>query len=279
MADTNPLAALTGDQRNVATALTALFKQYGLESLAPRIVGFVQDGMSADTIAIELQNTPEYKQRFAANDARIKAGLPALSPSEYLATERAYRQVMQAAGLPLGFYDTASDFQKFLEADVSPTEVKARVDAASEAINKAPQETLSYLKQWYQVGDLVAFALDQSKALPLIEQRIKAAEAGATGASQGVNISQGLAEQIGRQGYSIGQLQQGFGQVGLEAKTLAKLNDIYGGAVSQDDLVKDVLLSDASSSKKVKGLASQERAQFSGSSGAGRASLGTQTNL
>ena len=107
-------------------------------SLAPKILSYVQNGMSADTIAIELQNTSEYKQRFGANDARVKAGLPALSPSEYLATERSYRQIMQAAGMPLGFYDDSpNDFSRWLEMDVSPTEVKARVDAASEAINNA----------------------------------------------------------------------------------------------------------------------------------------------
>ena len=174
------LQGLTGDQRDIAVAVTNLFRMYGLESLAPKIISFVQAGMSAETISIELTQTPEYKQRFSANDARIKAGLPALSAAEYLATERAYRQVMQAAGLPIGFYDSSSDFTAWLANDVSPTEVKARVDAASEAINSAPAETLDYLKRWYGVGDLVAFALDSKRALPLIEQRISAAEAAAT---------------------------------------------------------------------------------------------------
>lgn len=270
---------LTGAQRDAATALTSIFKNYGLESLAPKILSYVQNGMSADTIAIELQNTSEYKQRFSANDARIKAGLPALSPSEYLATERSYRQIMQAAGMPLGFYDSPSDFSKWLEMDVSPTEVKARVDSAQEAINQAPAETLDYLKQWYGIGDLVAFALDPKKAQPLIDQKIKASEAAAMAKSQGVSIGQGLAEQVGKQGYTLAQMQQGFGAVGQDAASLAKLSDIYGGAVTQDDLVKDVLLNDAASGKKVKGLASQERAAFGGTSGAGKTSLGTQSSL
>lgn len=273
------IEGLTGANRDVAAAVTNLFRQYGLDTLAPKIVEFVQNGFSADTIAIELQNTTEYKQRFAANDARLRAGYAALSPAEYLATERAYRQVMSQAGMPVGFYDQNTDFQRFLEQDISPTEVKARVDAASEVVNQAPPETLNYLKQWYGIGDLVAFALDPKRALPLIERRVAAAETAGIASTQGVDVGQGLAEQIGQQGYSLNQLRAGFGAVAQDAPALAKLNNIYGGAVTQDTLVKDVLLNDGAATNKVKGLASQERAAFSGSSGAGKVSVATQNNL
>ena len=70
---------LTGADRDAAVALTNLFRQYGLESLAPRIVDFIKQGYGPDVITIMLQETPEYKQRFAANDKRVAAGLPALS--------------------------------------------------------------------------------------------------------------------------------------------------------------------------------------------------------
>ena len=73
--------SLTGANRDAAKALVELFKQYGLESLAPKIVEFIQNGYSADTTAILLQDTTEYKQRFAANEARRKKGLPVLSPA------------------------------------------------------------------------------------------------------------------------------------------------------------------------------------------------------
>jgi hypothetical protein len=139
-------------QRDAATILTRTVHQYGLGSLAGQITGFIQQGYSADAISILLQNTPEYKQRFAANDARLKKGLPALSPAEYIATERSYRQVMSAAGLPLGFYDQTSDFQKFLENDMSPTELKSRVDTAAQAVNQAPSESQGLLPAVVQHG-------------------------------------------------------------------------------------------------------------------------------
>lgn len=270
----DPTANLTGATRDAAKALIDLFTQYGLASLAPKIVDFLIKGYSADTIAIELQNTSEYKTRFAANDKRIKAGLPALSPAEYISTERSYRQIMASAGLPVGFYDSNSDFQKFLENDVSPTELKGRVDTATEALRRAPKETLDYFGQWYNTGDMIAYALDPSKAAPLIEQRIKAAEAAGIAQTQGLGLSQSLAETIGATGSSFDQIQQGLGFVAQEAGTTSKLSQIYGGEdVTTADLVSEVFQNNGAAAAKRRKLASQERAAFSGSSGVNSATL------
>jgi hypothetical protein len=225
----DPFGALDGPDRDAAVALQQVFKSYGIETLAPQILKMIQEGLSSDTISIQLQNTKEYKQRFAANDARIKAGLPALSPAEYISTERSYRQVMTEAGLPVGFYDTPADFQKFLEKDISPTEVKGRVDAVAEAINQAPAETVNYFKQFYNTGDMIAYALDPSKAKPLIDKRIKAAEAAATAAANGTNLSQTNAEVIGQAGASLSDIQNGLGFIAQEQRTTDKLSQIYGG--------------------------------------------------
>lgn len=71
---------LTGADRDAYLAVNALFKTYGLQSLAGKIYDYVKNGYSSDTISIMLQDTDEYKTRFAGNQARIKAGLPVLSP-------------------------------------------------------------------------------------------------------------------------------------------------------------------------------------------------------
>ena len=94
---------------------TQMFNNYGLGTLAPKITEYVQQGFSPDTVTLKLQETPEYKQRFAGNESRRKSGLSVLSPKEYLATEDAYRQIMRSTGLPKGFYDSPDDFSKFIE--------------------------------------------------------------------------------------------------------------------------------------------------------------------
>jgi hypothetical protein len=270
----DPFGSLDGADRDAAVALNEVFKSYGLETLAPQIVKMIQQGFSADTISIQLQQTKEYKERFSANEKRVKAGLNALSPAEYIATERSYRQVMSQAGLPIGFYDSNKDFEAFLVKDVAPTEVKARVDAVTEALNKAPKETLAYAKQFYNIGDLVAFALDPAKAQPLVEQRLKAAEAAAIAGGQGFTLNKTSAELIGSQGTSLQDIQSGLGFVGQEAQTTNKLSQIYGGDnVTTEDLVSEVFSNDGVAAGKRRKLASQERAAFTGSSGQTKTSL------
>lgn len=269
----DPFGGLVGTDRDAAVAIENVFQSYGISSLAPTIVKYIQDGYSSDTISILLQQTPEYKARFPANDARLKAGLPALSPAEYISTEQSYRQIMSAAGLPTGFYDSSSDFTNFLTADMSPTELQTRVDTASEAIQKAPPETLDYFKQWYSQGDLTAYALDPTVAAPLIEQRIKAAEAGALAAQNGAALTQANAERIGATGQDYGQIQQGVGFISAEGKTDDKLNQMFGGDETQSDLVAEVFENNAAAAVKRSRLASQDRNQFSGSSGQSKTSL------
>ena len=81
--------------QDAIASLTDTFKNYGLGSLAGRIAEYLYQGYSQDTVSLMLQDSPEYKKRFAGNDARVKNGLPVLSPKEYLATESAYRAVFQ----------------------------------------------------------------------------------------------------------------------------------------------------------------------------------------
>lgn len=267
------LSKLTGTQRDAAAALLTLFEEYGLGTLGPKIVDYIQQGYSGDTITTLLRETPEYKQRFIGNEVRKKKGLPLLSPAEYISTERSYRQLMASAGLPIGFYDSNDDFRAFIENDVSPTEVKQRVDTVSEALNRAPADTVDYFKQWYSTGDMIAYALDPKRAAPLIDQRVRAAEAAALAKQQNVDLGQSAAEVIGRSGASYEQTQQGLGFIGTELPTATKLGQIYNDQIGAQDLVQEVFTDNSAAAKKRRGLASQERAAFGGSTGQGKGSL------
>lgn len=267
-------AGLTGADRDAAVALTALFTSYGLGSLAPKIIDFIKQGYSADTISVMLVDTDEYKKRFAANDARIKKGLPALSPAEYLSTESAYRDVMKQAGVPAGFYDQPSDFEAWLGNDVSPSEIKTRVDSATEMVNSLDSNTLDEFKKFYTTGDIIAFALDQKRAAPLVGKAFEAAKVAGAAKSQGLQIDQNTAEQLAGQGVSRAQAQQGFSFVASEKDNVEKLSAISGsGPLTQSDLVNEVFYNDAAAAEKRNKLASQERGRFGGSSGVGQGSL------
>ncbi len=267
------LDSLSGSQQDAAAALEQQFGQYGLGTLAPKIIEYLQNGFNADTISLLLQQTPEFKARFPANADRVKAGLPVLSPAQYISTENAYRQILSTAGLPSGFYDSTDDFTKWIAGDVSPTEIQGRVQVASNLVNSADPNTVNAFKQFYSHGDLVAYALDPTVAEPVLEKQFQAAQIAGQGNSNGVALGQTRAETLAAEGITQSQASQGFGLIGQEQGTVHDLNAIYGKDVSTEDLVSSVFENNAAATNKVNTLASQERGTFGGTTGVGAASL------
>lgn len=270
---------LTGANKDALYGLNELFKSYGIGSLGPKIAEFLQNGYSADTISLLLRETPEYKKRFAANETRRAKGLPVLSPAEYLATETAYRQVMRAAGLPPGFYDRPDDFKKFLESDVSPTEIQSRVTEASNFINSATQEQKAMFGMWYTKGDMIAYALDPARAEPLIGKAFTAAKIGGEAVTQGLGrIEKSMATDIADRGISAEQASQGFSVIAGTIGNDQKLAAISGGqGITQYDAMREVFFNAADVTKRRDRLASQERGRFAGSSAVGGSSLGSSS--
>jgi hypothetical protein len=273
---------LTGATRDAAVALNDLFTSYGLKDFAPLITNYLKQGYSADTVSILLQNSSEYKQRFAGNDLRIKAGLPVLSPAEYLATERAYGQVLQKYGLPQGFYDNPADYNKWIGMDVSPTEIDTRAKQASDFLHQADPQELAFFKQHYTTGDMIAYALDPNRAAPLVGKAFQASQIGGKAADVGVGIDQATAEQLANNNINEQQAQQGFGQIAQESPTTNLLSALYGNsgnAVNQKDLIDATFLDNSQAQNKIKQLASQERGNFGGASGVSATTLSSETSL
>lgn len=276
-ADSQSLGAgLSGAHRDAYEALSALFDSYGLSSLAGRIYTYIQNGYSADTISLELQNTPEFKTRFAGDEIRRKAGLPVLNPADYLATEASYRQILSSAGLPAGFYDSPGDLANWIGGDVSPTEIKSRVDLATVATTQADKFTRDQLKAYYGVDDahLTAYFLDQSKALPLLQKQEAAAQFGAEAARRGLLSDRQAMEDYVSQGFTQSQASQGFQQVADELPNLQALAQRFGTTFNQAEEESTVFGTNTGALAKKRGLASQERALFGSRAGGAAAGLG-----
>jgi hypothetical protein len=271
---TTTAAALTGPQRDANAAVLALFTSYGLASLAPVIMSYIKNGYSADTASIMLQDTAQYKTRFAGNTARIAKGLSVLSPAEYLATEKSYGQIMSKYGLPAGFHDSTSDYQKFIENDVSAVELDQRAQGASDFVNRNDPQALAYFKQYYSTGDMIAYALDPKRAAPLVGKAYEASLIGGAAKTQGIGVSKLVSEDLAARGINADQASQGFGIVAADQKAAAQLSNIYGGGpLTQQDLIDSTFKSDAAATQRKNKLASQERANFGGSGGAGSTAL------
>lgn len=266
---------LTGGTRDAFLAVQSLFKSYGLESLAGKIYEYVKNGYSGDTISILLQDTSEYKTRFSGNEVRQKAGLPVLSPAEYLATEASFKQIMSSAGLPSGFYDQPGDFANWIGKNVSPSEIQSRVDLATQATVLANPD---YRRALNQMGiddnHLTAYFLDQNKALPSLQKAAATAAVGAGALSQGLTFDKAYAEQLALKGISQEEAASGYSQIATELNTMRSIGQIYGGGWSQRESEEALFEGSAEQIQKKARLLSQERGAFSGSAGGARSGLG-----
>lgn len=265
---TNPIDALSGSQRDAYAFLVDEFNQFGLGSLAPTIFNFIKQGYGADTISLLLQDTPEYKARFAGNELRAKAGLGVLSPAQYLSLESSYRQILANAGLPKNFYDKPEDFAKWIGGDVSPTELQNRVNLEVNTVAQAPAEVKQALTDLYGVsqGDMVAYFLDQSRAVPLLQLQAQAAQIGGQALMRG--LSDANANRLAQLGVTASQAATGYGQIGESLNTLQQIASRFGTGFSQTEAENAVFTPGGQATLKQRSLEEQEKALFSGNTGA-----------
>lgn len=254
------------------------FKQYGLESLSDTILGLAQNGASEDTITLALQETDTYKQRFKANDIRIKDGLTVLSPSEYLNLEDSYRRVLRSGGL--NQFDSDAYVSQFIANDMSANELSDRVTLATQRVQNEDPSVLRQLGSYYGITstDLIATALDPKQQLSKIQNKVTAAEIGAAGVRQGFGVSALTAEQLALQGVTGDQANKGYSTIGDVLPTASKLSDIYGKTLdgyNQTTAEQEVFSGLASAKRKREQLIGREQATFGGSSGALAQSYGT----
>jgi hypothetical protein len=265
---------LTGPERDAYSAISSLFKSYGLESLSKKIYDFVKNGYSADTITVLLQDTKEYKERFAGNELRRKQGLPVLTPGEYLATEASYKQIMQAAGLPPGFYDQPSDFNNWIGKNISPSEIQSRVDMATQATVLANPD---YRRALNQMGisnsDLTAYFLDTTRAMPYLQKAAATAAVGAEALRNKLTFDQNYAEKLALEGVTQEQARTGYSQIALEQQDLGTLGEIYGKQYGQRIAEEALLRGQSDALRRRQDLVNQERANFSGAAGGARSGL------
>jgi len=269
---------LATERESTIATLMDRFNKYGLTGLANKIKQLAVDGATEATITLQLQETPEYQQRFAANAERLKKGLSVLTPAEYVNVEDSYRQVLRAYGLKQ--FDNDAYVKQFISNDVSPTELSNRVVTAVQRVQNADPAIINQLKQYYGITspDMVAYVLDPEQQFQKIERQVAAAEIGVAAARQGLTAGVSVAEQLAAQGVSQAEAQKGYATIADILPTAEKLSDIYGTTLDgyrQDEGEQEVFNQLASAQRKRQKLTAREVAAFSGSAGAAKTSLST----
>lgn len=203
--------------------------QYGLQSLTQWAVNEMQNGASSDQITQDMTTTPQFQARFPAIAQRQAAGLPPLSPADYVNYEDSMTQMESQYGLPKGMLTTPSTVTAFLASDTSTSEVQQRVQQGYQAVAYAPPEVRQFFTQTFGAngdGALAAHFLDPTLAAPLLEQQATAASIGGTAAMGGVNMSDTDA-------MKLAQLGQTGSSVGSGIAQLQQTQDLYNASVTE----------------------------------------------
>jgi hypothetical protein len=283
------LAAMTEQQKteerlSAFNILRMEFEQYGLGSLVTDIKDLLMNNTPPSEFGLRLRGTDAYKDRFKANEARISAGLAALSPAEYVALEDQYQNVMRNYGLPASYYAKTTTgkqagFEKFIAGDVSATELENRIVTAQDRVINANPEVAAALKGFYPDitnGDILAYTLDPQNALKDIQRKVTVAEIGGAATQAGLTTGMSRAEQLAAAGITKARAQEGFQTVAQVAPRGGQLAEIYKQQpYGQTEAEQEVfgLTGSVEAQKQRKKLAGLEQAAFSAKSGAAQGAL------
>lgn len=268
-------SALDPTQAGAAAIINDQLAQWGIQSLAPDVLKLLKQGLDQNAIMIELQNTDAYKKRFAANEARMKAGLRVLSPAEYVASETQLKTLARQY-LPPGFFGSKEDTDKLLAADVSPVEFQNRLQVAQQWWVTGDPETKQAAKDYFGISTPqqgIAAVLDPKKTEGMITQQMLMSQIGGAAIHQGLQVDASRAQQLAQQGITQQQAQQGYAGVAGALPADSAIAQRFGSGLTQTDEEDARLLGLASAQRKIKTLQSSEQSLFAGDKSAAAGGL------
>lgn len=256
---------LTSGQQSAKAILTDALTQAGLSALADQAWQWMLDGMPKEQVWIEIRKTDQYKQRYPGM-AELQSKGRAITEGQYIDLERSYVSLYRQAGLPAGFYDQPADFGSLIGGDVSPQELGARLDEYKTLTYTLPPQVRDEFGRLYgmSAGDITAYIIDPTRALPIIHNQFLAAQAGAGANQAGYgNISRSEAEQLGLTGVDYGKALQGFGSLVNEQQLFTPLVGNAGeNAITRDEQLGAQFGGNANAQRRIDQRARQRVATF-----------------
>jgi hypothetical protein len=244
--------------------LQSLLADYGLGDLDHFAQGAIVQGLSTNEIVQQLRTTDTYKKRFAVIEQRKQLGLPAIGEAEVIQYEKNATQMMRAAGMRSGFWDSPEDFVKLQVNDISLSELQSRINDGYVAAAMAPQDVRDQWKALgYTEGDLAAYMLDPDRTEAILTKQIgavqRAAEAQRVGFGQ-LNTQE--AEHLQALGVTGEQAQQGFSDLINNKELLGTLPGEQGDNISREQQFQMVFQNNTQLQQQLKKRASERAALF-----------------
>lgn len=246
-----------------------VLRRYGLDELADWAWEQLTVGASPAEIEVSMRDTSAYKRRFRANQLRREKGLPELSPEEIITYEQQRRAVLRSYGFPEGFYDSPDDAAEALANDVSIAELERRaVKWVEYAQSRYAPDTLEQLQRLFGVtpGSLAAFAMDEERALPLLERQLASAEIAARAARFGWELNTDEAERLAEDVGDPAAVDERFAALSRLAPQLAqRLGDQTAGVDRATQLA--AVAGDPTATEQVARRVERSTSQFAGGTG------------
>ena len=277
---------INNERRDAFAAITTTLKTYGftdaemseLQTYLNTVL--INPAIGPKQALLDMRQLNAYKARFAGNESRVKAGLNALSESEYLLQEDSYSQYLKSWGVPeLG---SRAQYASLIAGDVSATELNKRLDLAVTRVKKSDPEIFKQLQNYYGIteSDMVKYVLKPGEMLPELQRKVTAAEIGTAAKAQGLDFGASRAEGLAAYGIDRTQAIAGYGSIGEILPTATKLGNIYSeSGITYDQTAgeQEFFKANASAAQKRKQLKELETSAFKGSSGtAGSKSFASQ---
>jgi hypothetical protein len=267
-------------QRESAWAiLKAEFEKYGLGSLADSVKQMIIDGTPTAQVTLMLRERPEYKARFAGNEARRKAGLNVYDEGTYLDLENAMAEIFTAYGQKGLMGSTREQqqatFAKYIGGTIAPAELKRRMDIST-GLAKSDNSTLRAIKELYPMigdSDIVAYFLNPEETLPKLETKAQAASIGGAFLQQGLKINTASMEEYAALGISRDEAELGASQIAGVLPRAAQLRSYENGTYTQQQAEDVYLRQSASAKQELEDISKRETGRFRGSSGTSKVSL------
>lgn len=259
-------------------------------TMADRLIDLVAvQGYTETAVNLELQKTPEFKERFAgiekykqnfASDivAGRKAAAP--TPSEYIRFEKSYQEVLNRFGL--ADLATRQTFSDLIGGDVSVAEVTDRIANVWDRMRSADdvlKTTLSTFFPMFGTVDFVKTLLTgkgpQDMAAQL-QRKLAAAEISSEASRAGLTTEATRAEQLQAMGVSRNLARTGYSKIAEQQPVLQKLSEIYQQDITNLQQELEAEQFQGLASQRRKKLTETEQATFSGRAGTSTVSLAQQ---
>jgi hypothetical protein len=272
-------ARVQSERVSAYALLESEFTKYGLGELAKTVKQLILDGASSSEMTIKLRNTPQYQTRFAGNTQRLKEGKNVYDEATYLALENSMQQAFTAYGVSNLLGDTREKQQArlstFIGGDISPTEVKNRIQLAVEEVSNRPDILSAFQTYYPQVtsNDLVSYFLDPKETTTRLTTKIKASQIGAAAMRQGFVSNVLNSEELAALGVTEEQAVLGYKNVAAVLPEAEKLSAIENTEYSASEAEGAYLRNLESEQRKLRKLAERETARFGGRSGVNQTSL------